>query len=313
MCARSSSAPSYGSARALRMDLPFRETLERYLVTRCGGLRPESIGHCRMHIRSLLRFLQSRYPELESLSQLRRSPHIEEWLRALKSAVPPYTDGTRYLFIYHVRRFLETVHQWGSPQSLPPDLILQGDFPPRRRRSKRTNDLSRPSWRRAIPGSPSTDTAFHRALERYLSLRALNEQEKLLGHYRSDVLSLIEFLRGSFPEIESFAKLTREPIAGWLTWLSALKPPYTAQTRRGIIGHVKRFLGDLTKLGTEESSPPQLFRAETCPVSSGRRRTRRHAGSARSRGSSPFRGTLRFTRPSSATSSSGPPRSGPAP
>ena len=248
------------------MDLPFRETLERYLVTRCGGLRPESIGHCRMHIRSLLRFLQSRYPELESLSQLRRSPHIEEWLRALKSAVPPYTDGTRYLFIYHVRRFLETVHQWGSPQSLPPDLILQGDFPPRRRRSKRTNDLSRPSWRRAIPGSPSTDTAFHRALEHYLSLRALNEQEKLLGHYRSDVLSLIEFLRGSFPEVDSFAKLTREPIAGWLTWLSALKPPYTAQTRRGIIGHVKRFLGDLTKLGAEESPPPQLFRRGDLPL-----------------------------------------------
>src|SRR5262245_63663086 len=73
------------------MDLPFREILERYLAARCGGLRPESICHCRMHIRSLLRFLQHRYPQLESLSQLRRSPHIEEWLQALKSAVPPYT------------------------------------------------------------------------------------------------------------------------------------------------------------------------------------------------------------------------------
>jgi hypothetical protein len=135
-----------------------------------------------MHIRSLLRFLQSRYPELESLSQLRRSPHIEEWLRALKSAVPPYTDGTRYLFIYHARRFLETIRQWGSPESPPAGLILPGDFPRLRRRTRRTNELSHPSWKRAIPGSPSTDTALHRALERYLALRAITGPKKLIGH-----------------------------------------------------------------------------------------------------------------------------------
>src|SRR6185503_15043999 len=148
MCARSSSAPSYGSARALRMDLPFRETLERYLATRCAGLRAESIGHCRMHIRSLLRFLQSRYPELESLSQLRRSPHIEDWLRALKSAVPPYTDGTRYLFIYHVRRFLETrdpgesLHRHRTPPD--PRALPRAPGPDRAEKAPWTLPLRRP-------------------------------------------------------------------------------------------------------------------------------------------------------------------------
>ena len=247
------------------MDLPFRETLERYLATRCEGLRPESIGHCRMHIRSLLRFLQRRYPELESLAQLRRSPHVEDWLQALKSAVPPYTDGTRYLFIYHARRFLETIRQWGLPESPPPGLFHPGDFPRLQRRSTRTKESPRPSWRSGIPGSPSADTGLHLALERYLAIQAQTERAKLLGHYRSDVLSLIEFLRGRFPEVDSFAKLTREPLAGWLAWLSALQPPYTAQTRRGIIGHVKRFLGDLTKLGSPESPPVGLFRRGDLP------------------------------------------------
>jgi integrase len=129
------------------------------------------------------------------------------------------------------------------------------------------NELARPSWRRsgAIPEPPSADTALHRALEHYLALRAITEQKKLLGHYRSDVLSLVQFLRGRFPEVDSFAKLTREPIAGWLTWLSALQPPYTARTRRGIIGHVKRFLRDLTKLGSDESPPAGLFHRGDLP------------------------------------------------
>jgi site-specific recombinase XerD len=249
------------------MDSPYRETLERYLATRCRGWRPESICHCRMHLRSLLRFLHARYPDLGSLSNLRRAPHIEDWLRALKSAEPPYSDGTRYLFIYHARRFLEEVRQWGSPESPPPGLILPGDFPPRRRRSQAASGLPRPSWRRssAIPGSPPADTALHRALERYLTLRALTEERRLLRHYRSDVLSLIEFLRGRFPEIDSFAKLTREAIAGWLEWLSRLDPPYSADTRRGIISHVKRFLTDLKELVSEDRPPPGLFRRGDLP------------------------------------------------
>jgi site-specific recombinase XerD len=249
------------------MDFPFHDTLERFLARRCRGLRPESVGHSRMHVRSLLRFLRERYPELESLSELRRTPHIEDWLGWLRSAGPPYTDGTRYLFIYHARRFLETIRQWGWPGSPPPGLIQPGDLPPRRRRSRARDGPPRPSWRRsgAIVESPTGGTALHRSLERYLEHRASSTERRLLGHYRSDILSFIAFLRVNFPAVESFKTLSREPIEGWLRWLAQLKPPYTADTRRGMIGHVKRFLKVLAELEPEGSPPPGLFRRGDLP------------------------------------------------
>ena len=103
------------------MKSPCQETLERYLGLRSATLSPVTTRCYRRNITLFIEFLHRHHPEVDSFSKLERTPHLEGWLRMLASAAPPYTDGTRALLIYQVRRFFKDLQQWGWPESPPPE------------------------------------------------------------------------------------------------------------------------------------------------------------------------------------------------
>lgn len=104
-------------------------------------------------------------------------------------------------------------------------------------------------------------------LERYLALRSAELLPTTIRHYRLSVSSLIEFLHQSYPEVDTFAKLQRDPhIVGWLKILGAAQPPYTNDTRRQLIIYVRRFLRDIRAWRWPQSPPPDLlFRRDLPP------------------------------------------------
>jgi integrase len=56
-------------------------------------------------IRNFLNFLSAQYPQLHSLPQLRRDPHVLAWFTSLRSHQPATVTYTIHLF--HLRRILE--------------------------------------------------------------------------------------------------------------------------------------------------------------------------------------------------------------
>jgi site-specific recombinase XerD len=249
------------------MESPFHEILERYLAIRGEDLHSTTVAHYRIHIRSFLEFLRFRHPEIDSLGKLKRSPHVEGWLESLAKREPPYTIGTRYQFLYRVRRFFRDLRKWGWAECPPPGLFFRPDIP----RCWRNPSWARPRTPpRNRPNVPLDhffpDTPFHRDLKRYLELRGATSRPSTLLQYRCMVLRFIEFLRRRFPELDSFAYLEREPhIERWLQELAMAQPPFTSEHRGKHIYNVRRFLDDIRAWGWPDGPRSDLFRRGDFP------------------------------------------------
>ncbi len=242
-----------------------RHVLEQYLQIRSETLLRQTVVHYQTHIRSLLDFLDQHYPELDSLADLRRTPHVEGWLQSLASANPPFTKGTLDQFIRHVRRFLEDIRAWEWPDCPPSRLILPADIPKRDRppRPPRPPRPRKPRTPRRQPLDPSN--AFHQILKRYLDIRGATLRPGTLDHYRLHGLGLINFLQSHFPDLDSFAKLQRLHIEAWLRMLAGAQPPYRNSTRRECIRNVRRFLEDIQDWAWSGSPPTDLIRRDDFP------------------------------------------------
>ncbi len=232
------------------MGNTFRRVLERYLEARSRELERQTIAHYRTHVNGLIEFLSVRYPEIDSPAQLERSPHIEGWLRKLKNRKPPYTDGTRDQAIRHVRTFLRGIRAWDWPESAARGLIRPEDFPNRRPREP---------WKILFDTFPDSNDVFHKDLKRYLEIRGSTLRLSTLRHYREAILRVITFLQTNFPKIDSFAKLERRHIEGWLQMLAKREPPYTNGSRRQSIGCVRRFFEDVQQWGWLRCPPAELI------------------------------------------------------
>ncbi len=242
------------------MKTPCREILERYLQVRSASLNRVTLKLYRCHVGSLIKFLEARYPEVHSFAQVARVPHIEEWLGELRRADPPYTDNTRRHFLFHARRFLEDIREWGWAEGLCSGLIRREDIPPCERSLSPERRLR--SLAAELGTSPESlfVDPWLELLERYL--RALNttRQYKSVDGYRVALLSLIKFLHRHFPELHSPRGLRRSPhIEAWFKWLLEADPPYKESTRWCYISLVRRFLEDLQEWEWPERPPPGLI------------------------------------------------------
>jgi len=239
------------------------EIIQRYLDTRRATLKAITIAHYRWSLHSLVRFLRAHHPEVDSFAQLRRVPHLEEWLRMLATAQPPYRENTRRMFLELVRRFFTDIRKWGWPDSPPPDLIRQDDYPPRRYPFPTRRRVPLLCGRLRTSSSNLSHDQWYLLLDRYPSIRptALHDHVS-----RAAVLSLFEFLRKHFPDVDSIAKLQRSPhIEGWLQMLATREPSYQRSTRRNYIRAVGRFLEDIRQRAWPEVPPPGLIRREDVP------------------------------------------------
>jgi len=118
------------------------QVFEAQLETLATVLLPSTIRYYRSAVNRFLRFLGAVYPDVRTVAELRREPHILGWLRSLGEEIPPLSNRSRAACLMCLRRLLEDLAANGHP--LPDGLLLRQDFPPR--------DLYLPQ-----PLSPETD------------------------------------------------------------------------------------------------------------------------------------------------------------
>jgi site-specific recombinase XerD len=97
-----------------------------------ASLSPDTVRGYRAVTRSFLRYLGADHPEIRSLKQLRRDPHILGWLAHLRSRTPPIVLATHVNNVVRLRHILEEL-AWNEQM---PDLahLLRPDDCPRRER-----------------------------------------------------------------------------------------------------------------------------------------------------------------------------------
>ncbi len=111
-----------------------------------------SVTAYRGTIRLFLTYLGVRYPEVCSLDQLRRDPHIVGWLTLLRSHNPPLASITRANRVIYLRRMLEEL-AW--VQQLPALAHLLG-----------RDDIPRKEHHLPRPLTPEQDQLIQRELMR---------------------------------------------------------------------------------------------------------------------------------------------------
>ncbi|MEI6336650.1 MAG: tyrosine-type recombinase/integrase [Methylococcaceae bacterium] len=75
----------------------------------------------------MVRFLRTHHPQIHSWAQLRRVPHIEDWLNYLHDL--PLKANTRLLRVGDVSLFFDDLFRWQWPDAPPPGLLRQEDRP----------------------------------------------------------------------------------------------------------------------------------------------------------------------------------------
>jgi len=134
-----------------------QELLEGQIEKLATVLRPGTIEFYQCAAKSILSYLQSNWPGVRRLSQLRRDPHILGWLRSLHERKPPLANKTRMERIINVRRLLRDLESSRDPPR--PDLFAPGDYPP--------HDHYLPK-----PLSPEDDQKLQRRLRERETLRS---------------------------------------------------------------------------------------------------------------------------------------------
>lgn len=97
-----------------------------------AALAPESTRQYRSTARNFLAWLGANHPEVVSLDQLRRDPHVLGWMAALRSRVPPLAPVTYILRLIFLRGVL-TELAWAAQLPELTQLLRRQDIPRRPR------------------------------------------------------------------------------------------------------------------------------------------------------------------------------------
>jgi len=92
------------------------------------SLGDASVTSYRGTVRHFLTYLGAQYPQVHSLDQLRRDPHILGWLALLRSHNPPLATITRANYVIYLRRMLEEL-TWTQQLPALAHLLGRDDVP----------------------------------------------------------------------------------------------------------------------------------------------------------------------------------------
>src|SRR5579862_3598837 len=92
------------------------------------SLNQETIRFYHCTTRNFLTFLGAHYPQVQSLHQLQRDPHILAWFTSLRSHQPPLATVTYSIHLFHLRRMLEEL-AWTENLPALARLVLRQDTP----------------------------------------------------------------------------------------------------------------------------------------------------------------------------------------
>ncbi|MGE5303511.1 MAG: tyrosine-type recombinase/integrase [Alphaproteobacteria bacterium] len=102
---------------------------ERAIDSLCAALGPQSRRQYRgIVIRNFLRYLGSAHPEVKSLEQLQRDPHLLGWMSCLRSQTPPLATSTYILRLIMLRPVLDEL-AWTEQLPHLARLIRREDIP----------------------------------------------------------------------------------------------------------------------------------------------------------------------------------------
>jgi site-specific recombinase XerD len=108
------------------MDIPFQQTIERYLRRWRPTLRPSTMVNKRSLLIRFTAYLHEHHPDVQSFSQLERYPHIEGWREHLLYMKPV----SRNAAIRTLKLFFEDLIHWQWPEAPPPGLLDDQDLGP---------------------------------------------------------------------------------------------------------------------------------------------------------------------------------------
>jgi site-specific recombinase XerD len=91
-------------------------------------LRRSTVANYRLVAHRFGGYLQSAFPQLRQLAELRRDPHLLGWFRGMCEQDPPLGNKTRADYLLRLRRLLDDLAANGH--AIQPDLIRREDFPP---------------------------------------------------------------------------------------------------------------------------------------------------------------------------------------
>jgi site-specific recombinase XerD len=116
--------------RAQRPPLqhPLADSFDRAVASLGAALHPETTRHYRGTVRNFLSYLGAEHPAVDSLTQLRREPHILGWMSRLRSQTPALTTAS-YINLLIALRW--TFHELAWTHELPDlaHLIRREDIP----------------------------------------------------------------------------------------------------------------------------------------------------------------------------------------
>lgn len=123
-------------SRQAPLQHPLRSVFARAVEDITGALSPGTARQYHGIIRDFLFYLGGRYPEVHSLEQLRRDPHILGWLAHLRSHQPPLAVTTVLIRILVLRGILQRL-AWTAQLPELAWLLHREDAPRRPKRLPR--------------------------------------------------------------------------------------------------------------------------------------------------------------------------------
>ncbi len=247
-----------------RLPLPhpiFGEIFDVHIQTLTTTLRPHTISTYRGAARRFLSYLQTDFPQVLGLSELRRDPHLLGWFRCLGEQDPPLSHRNRQKYLLNLQRLLHDLASAGH--SLQPGLILPQDFPLR---------LRLPHDRR----TRLSHLIFGEIFDMRVQTLATTLRPSTTGRYRGVARHFLSYLQTAFPEVHGLSELRRDPhLFGWFRRLCEQDPPLSNSTRQQYLLDLRRLLHDLASAGhplqpglilLEDFPPqPQYLPRALCP------------------------------------------------
>jgi len=123
-------------ARSTPVPHPLAPLFGRAIDSVSTALSPSSLHQYRVTARKFLNYLAIDYPDVSSLQQLRRDPHILGWLVRLHSQTPPLATATCITLLVHLRSLFNEL-AWADDLPDLSHLLRREDVPRRPQRLPR--------------------------------------------------------------------------------------------------------------------------------------------------------------------------------
>ena len=244
-----------------RQPRPVPQNLREILAAQVQALQ-SPYRYYRVAAHRFLAYLQSDFPDLRRISELRRDPHLLGWIRGLCQQDPPLSNYTRRIYITGIRRLLRDL----APEDQP-GLILPEDFPPRPAQLRPPPKKDRrPQTERHRPNdSPfRPHPVFSEIFDSRIQWFATSLHPETINGYRVVARRFLSYLQADFPQLRELSELRRDPhLLGWVRGLYQQNPPLSNGTREQYMSKLRCLLENLTAAG--HSLQPGLILAEDFP------------------------------------------------